>query len=309
MFRFMYATVCLLVVMLAATPAMASVVVVTGNPNADGFASFGNSLSNGVYVRGDANYGYDTYAAGFTIQTGSNLIDSSWQVGDTVLAAGGIFAPIAATEAGWSAFTGNAVNSLLSSATSGPKLQAKFGNSDSTWTTSTIAPSGGNGVGSLSNGDGDLPTSGVAIQIRTGTYYTETGPAYVPGQEQAGILGWDTNAGVLMQLGKSSYVDLSVGGALAGMDRDVGRVIWSASTEGTDYPDSWELFLNVSLVDRLNPSFTGLLPAIGDKVLMTVQNNDSAITDALANTVPEPGTLVLLLTAGLGLLAYAWRRR
>jgi len=28
-----------------------------------------------------------------------------------------------------------------------------------------------------------------------------------------------------------------------------------------------------------------------------------------AYTVPEPGTLVLLVTAGLGLLVYAWRRR
>ena len=27
------------------------------------------------------------------------------------------------------------------------------------------------------------------------------------------------------------------------------------------------------------------------------------------NVVPEPGTLVLLVTAGLGLLACAWRRR
>ena len=30
---------------------------------------------------------------------------------------------------------------------------------------------------------------------------------------------------------------------------------------------------------------------------------------ASINVVPEPGTLVLLVTAGLGLLAYAWRRR
>jgi hypothetical protein len=29
----------------------------------------------------------------------------------------------------------------------------------------------------------------------------------------------------------------------------------------------------------------------------------------LAGTVPEAGTLTLLITAGLGLLAYAWRRR
>jgi len=273
----------------------AAITSVTGDPVADGFTLVGNSLENGIYVRGDGNYGYNAYIAGFNIQSGTNLENgTTWLAGDTVLAVGGNFASITATEAGWSAFSGGAVNELLSKST-GPKLQAKFGNSAAVWTTSTIAPGGGNGLGSIGYGDGDL-VNGVAIQIRTGTYYEMGGPAFVPGQDQAGVLGWDTNADILMHLAKNSHVDKTVSMTLG---RDVGRVMWT-DISATGEPASWELFLNVSLIGRLNPAFTGLLPAIGDSVLMTVQDNDGKYTDALI--VPEPATLALLGLGAVGLL-------
>lgn len=72
--------------------------------------------------------------------------------------------------------------------------------------------------------------------------------------------------------------------------------------------NTWEILLNVSLMDRLDPTFTDGTPAPGNPILMTVQNRDSDYTDCLVN-VPEPGTLVLLVMAGLGALASARRRR
>jgi hypothetical protein len=286
--------ICAVLTMILASSgvSVAAINNVTGDPGADGFTLVGNSLENGIYVRGGGNYGYNAYIAGFNIQSGANLVSATWQVGDTVLAVGGTFTSITAAEAGWSAFSGGAVNALLSNST-GPKLQAKFGNSAAAWTTSTVAPGGGNGLGSLSYGDGDL-VDGVAIQIRTGTYYPTNGPAFVPGQDQAGTLGWNTNVDLLMHLGKNSYAEQTASMTLG---RDVGRVIWT-DISATGEPTSWELLLNVSLVGRLNPTFAGLLPAIGDNVLMTVQDNDSSsgYTDALV-VVPEPATMLLL---GLG---------
>lgn len=275
------------VVVMLAGMSSAGVVSVTGDPGADGFNSCGNALDNGVYVRGNGNYGYDAYGAGFSIQSGSNLANgTTWLAGDTVLAVGGKFASVTAAEAGWSGFTGNAVNSLLSSVSSGPKLQAKFGNSAAAWTASTVAPGAGNGAGSLSYGDGDL-VMGAAIQIRTGTYYTAiTSP------------GWSTNAGVLMALAKDSHIESTVSSSVLSLNAEVARIIWTYDST-TQKPGSWELLLNVSLIGRNNPSYAGLLPGVGDDALMTVQDNDGGYTDALINTVPEPMTIGLLAFGGL----------
>ncbi len=281
-----YIGISLIAALLLYTSAFAGVTNVTGDPSADGFQLFGNSLNNGIYVRGSGNYGYDAYGTGFTIAAGSNLIGGTWQAGDTVLAVGGVFRTITASEAGWAAFTGNAVNSLLASVSTGPKLQAKFGNAAAAWTTSTIAPGSGNGIGSLSYGDGDLLT-GVAIQIRTGTYYDA---AY-----------WSANSGVVMPLAKDSHIETTVSSGLLSVNASVARMIWS-DVSATGEPASWELLLNVSLIARMNPSYPGLLPAMGDAVLMTVQDNAASYTDALIATVPEPATMALLGLGGLMLV-------
>ena len=62
---------------IAAATVMASVLTasatITGNPLIDGWDLAGNSLENGFYVRGLANYGFNAYSSRITIQSGSSL--------------------------------------------------------------------------------------------------------------------------------------------------------------------------------------------------------------------------------------------
>ena len=113
--------------------------------------------------------------------------------------------------------------------------------------------------------------------------------------------GWSTDAGMLMPLAKDSHIEWVTGGV---MNANVARMIWTYDS-ATYKPGSWELLLNVSLLGRLNPGYAGLLPGLGDKAIMTVQENDAAYTNALV-TVPEPVTLVLL---GLGGMLLARKRK
>ncbi len=119
--------ICLVVAIVLAV-AQSSEAAITGNPFSDGWTSQGNSLSNGVYVRGNANYAFDTYSATVVVDSALRTASGNvWSIGDTVIGVGGVFRSITAAEAGWGAFTGNAVNSLLTTNLTGPKIQAKFG--------------------------------------------------------------------------------------------------------------------------------------------------------------------------------------
>jgi len=285
---------------------------VTGDPAADGWTLVGNSLEKGVYVTGSGNYGYDAYGAGFAVQAGSNLEISdgslSWLAGDTVVAVGGVFQTITATEAGWTAFSGGSVNGLLPTVSpySGPKLQAKFGTADASWYTSTAAPGAGNGVSGSDYG-------GERVQVRTSGYF-QTGTPTV-GQTEPWT--WDLNSGQLLVLDKDTHIVWRQGTTDVNPEKEVARMIWIWDNTAHQV-SSWELLLNVSLMDRLYPGFTGLLPAIGDPAIMTVQNHDSGLyTDALVSTtalaaaapVPEPLTMATAFFAIGGLGTYIRRRR
>lgn len=247
---------------------------VTGNPLFDGWTTYGNSLASGTYVFGSANYSYQTFGMGLLVEAGSNLEISdglySWDVGDHILAVGGILQ--APGDLGW-AVTGLSINSRLASV-GGPKLQVKFGTSAATWSPSTIAPGSGNG----SSGSG---ASGGRIQISTSGYMSLTSTPYA----------WDLNSGQLL-VPTADHIVWS-GGTL---DERVARMIWNFDHD-TGEVGSWELLLNVSLVNELNPDYQGLLPDFGDFAIMTVQDGDNAYTDALVAimTIPEPTTTQLFV--------------
>lgn len=274
----------------------ASGAILTGDPAVDsGWSYAGHSLANGTYVKGSANYGYDAYTAAFTVQSGSNLeiTDANdpsldWLVGDTVIGVGGHFASITAGTAGWASINGDGVNSHLP-ASSGPKLQAKFGTSAATWMQSTTAPDGGNGNSSSSSGGG-------RVQIRTSAYFQAGTPN--PGQTEPWT--WDGNSNQLLVLDKDSHIDWA--GASSQPSKYTARMIWN--WDGSlGQVTSWQLLLNVSLLSRQAPGdFVGLMPAPGDPAIMTVQDGDNAYTDALVNVVPEPATLSLLILGGIVLL-------
>jgi hypothetical protein len=294
-------TVCVLVIVLAGNAAMAS--PITGNPATDGWISAGNSLENGVYVNGNANYGFNAYGMGCTIQSGSTLDIAdgsfSWLPGDTVLGVGGVFQSITAAEAGWSAFSGGAVNSLLPAGNnpSALKLLAKFGTSLATWSTSTTAPGAGNGNGSSSSGGG-------RVQVRTSGWFGAT--TLTAGQTEPWT--WAGNSGQLLVLDKTDHIEWDGISPDPQPSKYAARMIWNYDA-GVGHVSSWELLLDTSLLNRLLPGH--LLPSIGDMAILTVQNGDNNYTNALVTVapVPEPGTLALLVTAGLTMLAYVWRHR
>jgi hypothetical protein len=254
--------------------------MVTGNPALDGWVPAGHSLENGTYVRGSGNYGFDLFSLGTTVQEGSSLQindgQNSWVAGDTVVGVGGAFKAITPEQAGWAAFAGNAVNASLANST-GPKLQVKFGTENAAWSASTIAPGSGNGAGSGSQGGG-------SVQIRTSGYNSAP--------------DWAVASGVLQKLASSSHIDWT---GQSRPDASIARVVWSFDTDVGEV-GSWEILLNVSLMDRLYPG--QLLPGIGDRAIATVQNGDNAYTDALLQVavVPEPSTYIAgaLLVTFLG---------
>ncbi len=287
---------CLLAVLLAGTATLAG--SITGSPIADGWLFGGNALSYGVYVNGTANYAFDTYSTVISIESGSNLDISdgtnSWLPGDTVLGVGGQFIDITAVDAGWPAFTGNTVNRYLYDPDGADvKLQAKFGTDEATFSTSTLAPNAGNGLSSLGT-NGGLG----AVQIRTSAWFYAD--------------DWNQRSGILQLLDKPTHIER---GGMSAPDADVARLMWIWDDgDGTDgHVDTWEILLNISLLERLYPGLSG--PAPGDSVIMTVQNRDSSYTNGLVTTeapapaVPEPATFGIALLGGLGLALAARRRK
>jgi hypothetical protein len=280
---------------------IAGAATVTGDPAADGWASLGYSLGNGVYAGGSANYGFNVYGAGFSVQAGSvlditdpNDASLSWLTGDSVAGFGGKFATLTAAQAGWAAFTGDPVNSHLPTLApySGPKLQVKFGTSDATWAASSTAPGNGDGLSGSSAGGG-------RVQVRTSEWFEAGTPN--PGQTEPWT--WDGNSGQLLVLDKNTHIEWAGSPSLA---KQVARMIWVWDDTAKEI-SGWELLLDLSLLAREAPAgFTGLLPAIGDPAILTVQGHDSQYTDALVqqtdNPIPEPATLSLLALGGLALL-------
>lgn len=269
------------VALLSMTAPTSSAASVSGNPVSDGWTLGGHSMINGDYVRGSANYGFNMYSAAISIASGSNLEiadgANSWLTGDTVIGVGGTFENITAGAAGWAGFTGNGVNQILGNET---KLIAKFGSPTANFSASTIAPDAGNGAGSTSNAG----TGGVFM--RTSGWNSLSSNA-----------AWIAGDGVLQPIESSSHISRN-GGSI---DRHVGRMIWDWDN-ANEVVTGWQLLLNTSLMDRLDPGMASSTPVAGGQTIMSVQFHDSVYTDALIQTVPEPASIALVGIAAVGLL-------
>lgn len=290
---------------------------VTGDPLADGWAYGGHSLDQGAYVRGSGNVGFDMYSTQFTVSdssvfslaghSGASYDDyygatrtwdtdtaRSWGVGDTVIGIGGMFSDITATEAGWGAFTGNAVNSNIDGEYR-LRLQAKIGTADASWSASTLAPDAGNGSGSSSNGGLG------SLFVRTSGWHS--------------LSTWENQASTIFGLQDPGHI-LRDG---TGVGVDAARVIWTWDA-ANNRAGSWQLLVNLSLVDAdEDVNFAGLLPGFGDAVIGSVQVANAAYTDGLMSIggyaagyplaeVPVPAA-VWLFGTGLMALAGVARRR
>ena len=272
---------------------LATHAAITGVPSTDGWDKQGNSLVQGTYIRGDANFSYDVYTTAFVLDAASPLLSNStgfeWQVGDQILGMGGVINN-APTGLGWSV-SGNAINSQL---TTSYRIVAKFGTSPSSWSASTIAPGSGNGAGSSGAGDG----GNGAILIGT----SNSGAASTGGLSA-------TNEGTFM-LPVTGTQYRSGSGGETNVDPRMGRVIYDLGSG--NLPTSWETLLNVSLLARNTTAYgitgwTPDYPAIGDRGDLAGQRGAGVVTDALT-TVPEPGTFAVLGGALFGLSLLRRRR-
>jgi hypothetical protein len=260
--------------------------IVTGDPVADGWTYQGNSLDNGIYIRGAGNFSFDLYTKVYTVgSTGSFLsMSSPWSVGDRVLGVGGVFVPRTAASAGWPAFAGDPVNSNLDT---NVRIVTKYGTSPSAWSASSVAPDAGNGNGSFSNGDGGLGS--VLLTTNVGQL--------TPG-----------NNGQLIQPALVNVWNGTVGSNGLVIDTEVARVAYQLGAN--DQLVRWETFLNTTKLSGLSPL---TIPSENDRWNQAIQRNTSStdFTDALVNSsqsasVPAPPAVFLSIT---GLMVLAIRRK
>lgn len=258
----------------------ASASSVSGDPLADGWVFGGNSLALGNYVRGDGVFDYGLYTSAFSLSSGSNLVGSGWQAGDSILGIGGVITPGAANP--------NLTQSV--------RLVAKFGTSPSAWQASTITPTGGNGLGSFSGGAGgdgaillgtDGPTQG------TGSLNPGSSRFVGPG---------NPGPGNVFEIPLAQRYD---GGGVSAMPTSIGKFIFQFDTN--DVLSSWQVLLNRDVLGA-QLGAGAEIPGLGDRAIVTLQRsvNSTLFTDSLITVVPAPGALALL---GLGGLCATRRRR
>jgi hypothetical protein len=288
----------MLVAMLAAGfSAQSTAATIAGDPSADaGWSLGGNSLANGVYVRGEGTFSFDIYSAAFAVEAGSNLDIAdgafSWLPGDQILGLGGKFVPTNAATAGWPAFIPNpypsggvAVNDDVSGSS---RPVGKWGTSTSNFSISSTAPfANGDGNGSLDAGHGGDGAILMRITANRGSSTDDmiTNLDRVDRYNAAGQLILSTSSSAIVE-------DDNL--------LKVGRMIYKWN--GTNI-SSWEYLLNASLLAREFPY--GAYPTDGDETILAVQRGDNRFVDGLINdaVVPEPGSLALAGLALTGLVA------
>lgn len=256
----------------------------TGNPAADGWISGGNAMANGSYIRGAGLWSFEMYASNMTLAPGSALLNtvggSTWNPGDEVIGLGGVFtAAPSAPDNGWGPFS-SYTGATNTNTTSSLRMLGKFGSDPAAWSASTLVPGNGNGNGSHSGGFGGLGSVLLA--------------------NSAADLGSFASGSLRLP----SVAQIYTGASAININPAVGRMmyIYDSST----LVSSWQLFLNVSLLDSLYGGTYADLPAWGDRHSISLQRgtNSTLLQDSMM--IPAPGAAVML---GLFGLSAARRRR
>jgi hypothetical protein len=269
---------------------------ITGNPLSDGWAANGNSLASGVYANGGGysgavtgQYNYNTYSATLTVGSTMQSV-AGWNNGDTVVAVGGVFVDS---------------NAALLANEAGIKLQAKFATSSSAW---NVLPPGSDSFSSAGAGGMEVKSSSVISALGW------------DGQNPTPLIA-DSNPGLPGVINLSTSSTPIVGLTAGGGEVDPGgafdnalRFIWTANSTGLQ---SWEILLDVSQIPLTGLGVGAKAPASGDQVIMTVQQGNGGVTDALVSSissspggvVPEPASLVVWSLLGLTLGGVGLRRK
>ena len=251
---------------------------ISGNPAADGWELQGNSLAQGVYVRGARGYDYDVYAQEFILGASNPLfnISANWQAGDIVVGFGGV--------------AKEALNQTFRSVT-------KFGGSVNNTFAPESVPFANDGIGSTANGGPGTVLTGFNFTRASGALNGAwNGELVIPQtfryiNAASTALNYDSNAAV----------------------KDYARILALFSGAGTssdpNIVTSWQSFINISAMER-DSLFGGTVPGRGAPSIVTRQQSTSSATDAFAVATPIPLPAAgWLLLGGLGALGFAARRK